>query len=156
LKGKGELAFRRDTFARVGSLWTEKVGIWCALDFEAWEMDHTVITEFGWRTVSWSDGRQEESAGHIIVAEHEKYRNTKWIADRRYVRILPTRITSASLIVQNYNFGTTETIKKMLFGARVRQFVADLAVKGPVFLVFHDNSQDIKYEKGILFWFLLI
>lgn len=30
-----------------------KIGTWIAMDFEAWDRDHTVLTEIGWRLVQW-------------------------------------------------------------------------------------------------------
>jgi len=72
-------------FERVRTFWAEKKGVWCALDFEAWELDHTVLTEFGWRLRGWKDGKEVETAGHLIVDEHQKYRNSKYVPEHRYV-----------------------------------------------------------------------
>ena len=62
-------------FERVRSLWSEQRGVWCAVDFEAWDMDHRVITEFGWSTLRWVDGEPVEDMGHLIVAKHRLYTN---------------------------------------------------------------------------------
>ncbi|KAI0005020.1 hypothetical protein BJV74DRAFT_319238 [Russula compacta] len=71
LKGTDSgLNSRRLMFERVRSLWSEQLGVWCAVDFEAWDMDHHVITEFGWSTLRWVDGEPVEDMGHLIVAEH--------------------------------------------------------------------------------------
>lgn len=38
----------------------------------------------------------------------------------------------------------SEIVKKSMFEKRIRDLIAGLAIYGPVFLVFHDNTQDIK------------
>jgi len=120
---------RRDQFERARSCWKGKKGTWCALDFEAWEYEHTVLTEFGWRSVTWSEGEETYEAGHIIIPEHEKYRNGNWVADQRY----------------DYDFGTSEKVKKGVFPDRVCDLLVKLKAHGPVFLVFHDHNQDVRY-----------
>lgn len=134
LKGANPtLTFRRELFERVRNLWREQKGVWCALDFEGWELDHTVITEFGWRLIGWKDSQRVEKLGHLIVDEHQKYRNTKYVPDHRY----------------NYEFGQSEVVKKSAFKAMVCKCLDELTTySGPVFLVFHDNNQDIKYLKS--------
>jgi hypothetical protein len=66
---------RRLMFERIRSLWSERQGVWCAVDFEAWDMDHHVITEFGWSTLRWVDGEPVEDMGHLIVAKNRGYTN---------------------------------------------------------------------------------
>lgn len=76
LKGTdSNLNARRLMFERIRSLWSEQRGVWCAVDFEAWDLDHRVITEFGWSMVSWHDGEPVEDMGHLIVAKHRTYTN---------------------------------------------------------------------------------
>ena len=36
-------------------------------------------------------------------------------------------------------------MKKSVFERRIRDLIASLAKYGPVYLVFHDNTQDIKW-----------
>ncbi|KAG6873754.1 hypothetical protein C0995_011573 [Termitomyces sp. Mi166 len=127
------LTSRREIFERVRAYWAEKKGVWCAIDFEAWEYDHSVITEFGWRLVGWKDGKEHREATHVIVDEHQKYRNSKYVPEHRY----------------DYGFGESQYVKKSLFPKMVSGFLAELNEYGPVFLVFHDNSQDIKYLKSL-------
>jgi hypothetical protein len=67
---------RREIFERVRAFWAEKVGIWFSLDFEAWDRDHTMLTEFGWSSVRWIDGKPVEEQGHLIVKEYRNYTNT--------------------------------------------------------------------------------
>ncbi|KAG5725010.1 hypothetical protein E4T56_gene12485 [Termitomyces sp. T112] len=127
------LTSRREIFERVRAYWAEKKGVWCAIDFEAWEYDHSVITEFGWRLVGWKDGQEHRKANHVIVDEHQKYRNTKYVPEHRY----------------DYGLGESQYVKKAAFSKMVSDFLTELSEYGPVFLVFHDNSQDIKYLKSI-------
>jgi hypothetical protein len=76
LKGAdSKLNSRRLMFERVRSLWCEQRGVWCAVDFEAWDMEHTVITEFGWSAVHWVDGKPVEDMGHLIISEHRGFTN---------------------------------------------------------------------------------
>ncbi|KAG6866438.1 hypothetical protein C0991_003956 [Blastosporella zonata] len=134
LKGSNPiLQSRRQTFERVRSFWGEKKGVWCALDFEAWEYDHSVITEFGWRLVGWQDGVEYQKNGHIIVDEHQKYRNSQYVPEHRY----------------DYGFGDSEYVSKSVFPNKVGEFLTELGSYGPVFLVFHDNSQDVKYLNSL-------
>ncbi|KAH9482738.1 Good for full DBP5 activity protein 2 [Psilocybe cubensis] len=134
LKGSNPLlTHRRHLFERVRNFWSEKKGVWCAMDFEAWELDHTVLTEFGWSLAGWKDGSLVEDRGHLIVEEARSYINSQYVPDHRY----------------DYTFGTSETVKKALFKKRIQYLVKSLNEYGPVFLVFHDNSQDIKDLKKL-------
>lgn len=135
---------RRDIFERVRSLWSRKRGVWCALDFEAWDRDHTLLTEFGWSTVCWEDDRQIEEQGHLIVKEHKYYTNT-FVPDHREVcqKFLLSR-TPLMRARQYFAFGTSEEVNKATFKNRIQTLIADLQSAGPLFLVFHDNSQDMK------------
>ncbi|KAF8663461.1 hypothetical protein AX16_001031 [Volvariella volvacea WC 439] len=135
LKGANPtLASRRHTFERVRTLWGEQKGMWCALDFEAWEYEHQIITEFGWDLIYWKDKQPVYQFGHWIVDEYQQYRNGKYVPDCRY----------------NYNFGESEIVRKTEFKNKVSSLIADLKKNGPVYLVFHDNNQDIKYLKSTI------
>ncbi|KAF8138415.1 hypothetical protein EV363DRAFT_1313880 [Boletus edulis] len=132
LKGvDATLNARRDIFERVRSFWSQKRGVWCALDFEAWDRDHTLLTEFGWSTVVWEGDEHIEQQGHLIVKEHMYYSNT-FVPNHR----------------QFFAFGTSEQVNKATFKDRIQTLVADLQSRGPLFLIFHDNNQDIKYLKS--------
>ncbi|KAH9077173.1 hypothetical protein EDB83DRAFT_2644953 [Lactarius deliciosus] len=113
LKGSdSNLNARRLMFERIRSLWSEQRGAWCAVDFEAWDLDHRVITEFGWSMVSWKDGEPVEDMGHLVVAKHRTYTNHYIPENRRF-----------------YHYGQSED-------------------PGPLFLVFHDNHEDLKYLRS--------
>ncbi|KAN0097512.1 hypothetical protein V8E55_001958 [Tylopilus felleus] len=122
---------RRDIFERVRSFWSQKLGVWCALDFEAWDRDHTLLTEFGWSIVRWEGDERIEEQGHLVVEEHMYYTNTYVPNHRRH-----------------YTFGTSEQVNKATFKSRIQTLLADLRSRGPLFLIFHDNHQDIKYLKS--------
>jgi hypothetical protein len=69
-------------------LWQGKTGVWCSIDIEAWEMDHRLITEFGWSTIHWEESTEVQGGGHLIVKEYETYRNGKYVADNQKVLML--------------------------------------------------------------------
>jgi hypothetical protein len=86
LKGSNpQVKHRRHLFEVVRNLWSAKKGVWCALDFEAWERDHTMITEFGWSLIGWNNNEKIEDHGHFIVDEGRKYTNSQWVPDHREV-----------------------------------------------------------------------
>lgn len=115
------------------------------MDFEAWERDHTVLTEFGWSLAGWKDGTFIENCGHFIVEEARTYTNSQYVPDYRYVSLLDfLEFDVLNVLRQNYTFGTSETIKKAAFKKRIQDLIRSLSEYGPIFLVFHDNSQDVK------------
>ena len=80
------LNHRRHLFERLRTLWRENKGTFCAIDFEAWERDHTLITEFGWSFVRLNaNGPPIEAKGHLIVEEARGYVNSAFVQDCRYV-----------------------------------------------------------------------
>ncbi|KIM90889.1 hypothetical protein PILCRDRAFT_811386 [Piloderma croceum F 1598] len=129
LKGANPiLKSRRQTFELVRTFYADKVGVWCACDFEAWDRDHSLLTEFGWSLVRWKDGKEISEQGHLVVQERRNYSNT-YVPNNR----------------ERYNFGETEFIDKNQFKKRIQGLISDLTKNGPLYLVFHDNNQDIKY-----------
>ncbi|KAI6163017.1 hypothetical protein EDD17DRAFT_1693935 [Pisolithus thermaeus] len=122
---------RRDIFERVRSLWTQQQGTWCALDFEAWDRDHTLLTEFGWSTVRWDCGSKVEEQGHLIVKERRYYTNS-FVSNNR----------------DHFSFGKSEEVNKATFKRRIQALIEECKKSGPLFLIFHDNNQDIKYLKS--------
>lgn len=87
LKGANDprLKSRRQTFELARTFWIDKVGTWMACDFEAWDRDHTMITEFGWSTVRWEDGKEVQEQGHLVVDERKYYRST-YVPNNKEVR----------------------------------------------------------------------
>ncbi|EPQ59436.1 hypothetical protein GLOTRDRAFT_35133 [Gloeophyllum trabeum ATCC 11539] len=128
----GVLMKRRHLFERVRTFWAEETGIWCALDFESWEYDHTVLTEFGWSLIRWENGKEIDEQGHLIVKENRTYSNGTYVPDYR----------------DNFLFGTSETISKKAFKQRITDLLSEWTKTGPLFLVFHDARSDINYLKS--------
>lgn len=102
------LGTRRLNFDRARSFWQAQRGAWLAIDFEAWDRDHSVLLEFGYSSVQWRDGQKIEDKGHLIVKEHGKYFNT-YVPNFREVRGSggSRRRTSPSLIQVNPDSITT-------------------------------------------------
>jgi hypothetical protein len=60
----------------------------------------------------------------------------------------PGALTKAA-IAQAYNFGESEKIPKSMFKSRLEDLItSNQSPTNPLYLVFHDNSQDIKYMKS--------
>jgi len=88
------LESKRQNFGKISALWTEKKGAWLAADFEAWEMDHTYLTEFGYSLVMFEGGqRLEDRKEHFIVHEARSHINSKYVPDYRYVWPIPLALT---------------------------------------------------------------
>ena len=70
------LGFMRNNFDLVHSAWASKKGTWISMDFEAWELFHKDLTEFGYAFCDYTspEGQQLEE-GHWIVAERKHLRN---------------------------------------------------------------------------------
>lgn len=77
---------RRHAFERARTFYGDKRGTWLAVDFEAWEREHTMITEFGWSAIYWDESANEvEEKGHLIVREYERYTNGTYVPEHRWV-----------------------------------------------------------------------
>lgn len=79
------LRSRRLYFEFIRKFWSERAGTWLAIDFEGWERDHNLITEFGWSSIRWENGADIRECGHIIVQEHRQYYNGTYVRDERDV-----------------------------------------------------------------------
>lgn len=75
----------RDMFERSRTCWLKRQGTWLALDFEGWEYDHKLITEYGWSKMTWENDEEKVEDGHILVEEYLTYRNTTFVEDNRDV-----------------------------------------------------------------------
>lgn len=96
LKGTdATLKSRRVYFEQVRTFWWDKVGTWLAVDFEGWERDHSLITEFGWSSIHWPNGERTDNCGHLIVEEHKRYYNGTYVPDERDVRALGLSVDAA-------------------------------------------------------------
>ncbi|KAJ7638907.1 hypothetical protein FB45DRAFT_904238 [Roridomyces roridus] len=132
LKGSNVgLTQRRAVFERVRQMWSSKVGSWLAVDFEEWERDHTVVTEFGWSSFRYEEGTEVEEQGHFTVAEARSLRNGQYITDVR----------------EHYIFGESQEVSKADLKRKLKDLISGMP--RPLFLVFHDPSQDIKTLKRL-------
>ncbi|KAG9099686.1 hypothetical protein FRC06_004938 [Ceratobasidium sp. 370] len=133
----GEL---RTVFERVRTVWGERRGVWIAIDFEGWERDHKMITEFGWALVRWEEVegevkegeerfREVREEGHWTVKEYAAYRNGTFVLDNR----------------DRYDFGETEVMPRDTFKNRIGEMITKYAAQGPLYLIFHDRYGDVKY-----------
>ncbi|KAI4525661.1 hypothetical protein K525DRAFT_260823 [Schizophyllum commune Loenen D] len=126
------LGTRRDQFENVRKLWNSKTGTWFAMDFEQWERDSTMTTEFGYSLTKWEDGTAVGERGHYVVKEYRGYRNGQYVQDNR----------------DHYNFGETQDITKKGLKEKIAEMLTEMGKKGPVFLVFHDYRGDIQTLKS--------
>jgi hypothetical protein len=70
------LASLRLVFDHIRAAWLDQNATWVGLDFEAWEMYHQDLTEFGYAMIRFHKGQQVESEeGHWIVLERKHLRN---------------------------------------------------------------------------------
>ena len=81
------LQARRINFERVRTLFTEKKGVWIAIDFEDWEWDHTALLEFGYSRVQWENGQEAADKGHWIVKENRKFTDSNFVSGNRDVGV---------------------------------------------------------------------
>ena len=104
-----------------------------------------LLTEFGWSLVRWEDGKEITEQGHLVVQERRRYTNT-YVPNNREVEkplfLIANRLSDVS--DQRYNFGETKFVDKNEFKERIQCLISDLTKSGPLYLVFHDNNQDIK------------
>ena len=75
----------RQNFEKVRDLYASRKGTWFSIDIEAWEMDHTVVTECGWSCLRWDGEMEITDRGHYIVKENAIYKNGKYVPNAREV-----------------------------------------------------------------------
>ncbi|KAF8989628.1 hypothetical protein BDZ89DRAFT_974678 [Hymenopellis radicata] len=116
-----------DVFECVRGLYSQKNASWVAIDFEEWEHDRTVITELGVCAIHWEGSREVSEDAHYMISVRD-YRNGTYVADNR----------------TNYNFGDSEIIPRNGFLKVITDTFERLSAYGPLFLVFHDATGDLK------------
>ncbi|KAJ6539438.1 hypothetical protein B0H19DRAFT_1269750 [Mycena capillaripes] len=127
-KEKPLLIPRRSTFERIRTLWNAKGGVWCALNFAAWEVDHTAISDLGWSLVHWESGTEVLERGHIVVKENQTYKKTD-LEDG----------------------GEHEMVTKATLKRKINDLFSRLGQHGPIFLVSNDSKGDLKYLRSSAF-----
>ncbi|KAL7417308.1 hypothetical protein BDY24DRAFT_377438 [Mrakia frigida] len=132
-----EIRGRWDTAKKGGG------GVFLAVDFESWEMDHSIVTEWGYAGVRWvpmkdgSGGVEEmREEGHLIAEDYKRYRNGKYVPNN----------------TDYYRFGTSERIRTLpLFRSALKDLVEKWSSfsseegGGPLYLIFHDTTSDLSY-----------
>ncbi|KAJ7764970.1 hypothetical protein DFH07DRAFT_810980 [Mycena maculata] len=126
LKENPLLVGRRSRFERVRTLWSAKEGVWCALSFDAWEVDHTAISDVGWSLVRWESGTEISQRGHLVVKENQTYKKTQ-IEDGSDIQLV-SKATSLK--------------------GKVNDLFSELRQHGPVFLVSNDVKGDLNYLRS--------
>ncbi|KAF7292402.1 hypothetical protein HMN09_01224300 [Mycena chlorophos] len=119
------LVTRRSIFEAVRRLWAAKNGVWCALNVNAWSLDHTVILDVGWSVIHWDDGAEAVSeSAHLVVAKSQKYD--------------ATRLEEGA----TYEFVTMSGLKEKL-----QSLFANLPQKAPIFVISTDGKDVMKYMR---------
>ncbi|KAF7355399.1 hypothetical protein MSAN_01456600 [Mycena sanguinolenta] len=131
LKEHPLLVTRRAAFERVRALWGAKTGLWCAMSFNAWEVDHTALSDVGWAVVRWDASAGGETAevmegAHLVVEANQKYKKTELEDGAVYETVTKTALKQ----------------KLQSLFARIEQH------PGPVFLLSNDASGDVKYLRN--------
>ncbi|KIY74035.1 hypothetical protein CYLTODRAFT_364306 [Cylindrobasidium torrendii FP15055 ss-10] len=128
-----DLEARRIAFEKARTLWSAKQGVFLAIDFEAWEYEHTLITELGVSAVHWdNEGKEIYEDSHWMLGPG-LYQNGKYVKDNRL----------------GYSFGESVTVRRNDFAGIISNVLNKYEQYGTVFLVFHDHSQDIKYLRQL-------
>ncbi|KAJ6485150.1 hypothetical protein C8R47DRAFT_550441 [Mycena vitilis] len=127
-KEKPLLVARRAAFERVRTLWNTKEGVWCALNFAAWEVDHTALSDFGWSLIRWESGTEISERGHLVVKENQTYKKT-----------------------QLEDGAEHEVVTKATLKRKVNDLFSRLRQHGPIFFVSNDCKGDLKYLQSNAF-----
>jgi hypothetical protein len=96
------LTTKRLNFEKARVFWAAQKGNWLAIDFEAWDRDHSLLLEYGYSLVQWKNGERIEKNGHLIIKEHRGFHQT-YIEEYRDVSPFPkppllSLTTSSSII----------------------------------------------------------
>ena len=105
------------------------------------QVAHRVWLEFG-ELEGWE---RDQRAGPSCCARAEEIH--QYLRPEQSRGIEPPiykHINVSDLSNQRYNFGETEFVDKEEFKRKIQALISDLTKKGPLYLVFHDNNQDIK------------
>ncbi|KAJ7665527.1 hypothetical protein B0H17DRAFT_290985 [Mycena rosella] len=132
LKENPLLVGRRFMFERVRALWGAKGGVWCALNFSAWEVDHTAISDVGYSSVHWEAGAEVARRAHLIVKENQTYKKA-----------------------QVEDGAENELVTKATLKRKINDLFSQLGQHAPVFLVSNDSKGDLKYLRSKAFQVLL-
>ncbi|KAH6850279.1 hypothetical protein B0I37DRAFT_110372 [Chaetomium sp. MPI-CAGE-AT-0009] len=127
--------------------------LFVAIDLEAWEQDHGLITEVGIAMLDTTElrgiapGDNGQNWLQLINARHIRVKENSWATNSRYVQGCADR----------FDFGTTEFVEESLIPDLIKDVVdratfANGGAPRPVVLVFHESSADIKYLKYLSYY----
>ncbi|KAK3944641.1 good for full DBP5 activity protein 2 [Diplogelasinospora grovesii] len=118
--------------------------VFVAVDIEAYEFDHNLVTEVGIATLDTASiaqvasGPGGENWFPLIQARHIRIKENAWAKNTRHVRGC----------ADYFDFGTSEFVHSDNVIPIVKEILGPLDNSGkkrPIVLVFHDAGQDIKY-----------
>jgi hypothetical protein len=140
LKEKPLLVPRRAMFERARTLWEAKQGVWCALNFAAWEVDHTAISDVGWSLIRWESGTEVSERAHLVVKENQTYKKT--VLEVGGVAF-PRRLKFHSLFTSQ-DGAEHEIVTKATLKLKINNLFSQLSQHAPIFLVSNDSKGDLK------------
>ncbi|KAJ7068363.1 hypothetical protein C8F01DRAFT_1117894 [Mycena amicta] len=126
LKANPLLVNRRSIFESVRRLCAEKKGVWCALNIDAWTLDHTVILDIGWSLVRWDSSSEIAQSAHLVVTKNQTY-------------------SATSLEGAGHESVTMSVLKQKL-----EKLFEDMQQHGPIFLISDDSKGIVKYLRSQL------
>ncbi|KAF7301750.1 hypothetical protein MIND_00740600 [Mycena indigotica] len=127
LRANPLLVNRRSVFEHLRGLWAAKKGVWCALNIDAWERDHTVISDVGWTWLRWDSGSEMLRRGHLVVTKNQTYAATS---------------LEDSL---SHEFVTINTLKQKL-----QSLFTEMQQNEPIFLISSDAQGTMRYLQSQL------
>jgi hypothetical protein len=124
--------------------------LFVAIDVEAWEQDHGLITEVGIAMLDTTQlkgiapGEDGQNWLQLISARHIRVKENSWATNSRYVQGC----------ADCFDFGTTEFVEQSLISELIKDVIdratfSNSSAPRPVVLVFHESSADIKYLKHL-------
>ncbi|KAJ7908262.1 hypothetical protein B0H13DRAFT_664050 [Mycena leptocephala] len=115
-------------FERARTLWEAKQGVWCALNFAAWEVDHTAISDVGWSLIRWESGYRGLGACPSSREENQTYKKTVLEDGAEH-----------------------EIVTKATLKLKINNLFSQLSQHAPIFLVSNDSKGDLKYLRSNAF-----
>jgi hypothetical protein len=137
----------RSNFEKIRNCWFRKIGTWCAIDFETWERDHQVVTEFGMSSLSWEGDQENINDVHMVVKENKKFTNSLFVQGNRDVSVAFCYVPRSFFVHaahQHFLFGNSQDFSLREVKERVCKIISSLKENGPLFLLFHTKAEDIR------------
>ncbi|KAH7105620.1 hypothetical protein BKA62DRAFT_813534 [Auriculariales sp. MPI-PUGE-AT-0066] len=124
----------RKQFESVRAAFQLKRGQWLALDFESWEGSWKTVTEFGFSKLTWHGGKEHIEDGHTMPDRNIGYRNGQYVPDEH----------------ANFQYGETRIVPYAQWTDEILNMITQAAAQGPVFLIFHNKTGDIKCDQAFM------